>query len=141
MADRSYCQNCGAVREPQERQCPACGMPYQKGKKVETFHEAPRMIQPDNINLDVMDAKRLGYGAHYGHFKADHPYTKDANEARLEQMQQPARVRPVYEFVCRGCGKKFTTRNKKRRYCSDVCKTKKNSADYRARSNEKEDLT
>ena len=37
----------------------------------------------DNIDLDMIAADRLGYGVQYGRFKADHPFTKEANEPFL----------------------------------------------------------
>lgn len=88
----------------------------------------------DNLTLDVLDAERLGYGPHYGHFKADHPQTAEANRARLagkpKREPQPKRV---YEFFCMGCGRKFTTTNCMRRYCENSCKSKTNGIKYRAR--------
>ena len=34
--------------------------------------------QKDNLELDSRMAMDLGYGVHYGRFKADHPHTMDA---------------------------------------------------------------
>lgn len=88
------------------------------------------MAKLDNINLDVIEADRLGYGPHYGHFKADHPFTKDANEERLggKQHQQPAKqyvsIKRVYEKTCPICGKKFTTTTKLKKYCCVSCREK-----------------
>lgn len=88
------------------------------------------MRKLDNIDLDVIDADRLGYGPHYGHFKVDHPYTKDANEERLggKQHKQPAKqkisVKQVHEKTCPVCGKKFTTTTKLKKYCSPKCREK-----------------
>lgn len=92
--------------------------------------QAPR----DNIDLDVMDALAMGYGVQYGRFKADHPFTKDANEERLAAMKKgnkkpPTPKRPKrprfenYTLVCKTCGKKFISPNRHRRYCSPTCKT------------------
>lgn len=87
----------------------------------------------DNLTLDVLDAERLGYGPHYGHFKADHPQTAEANRARLGgKPKRDPQPKKVYEFVCMGCGRKFTTTSCKRRYCEDNCKSKYNGAKYRA---------
>ena len=91
----------------------------------------------DNIDLDVIDAQALGYGCHYGDFKADHPFTKDANEARLAKPKRKPQPHKVYEFYCRGCGAKFTTENKKRRYCTDACKKIKENTNYQAKQAEK----
>lgn len=102
--------------------------------------ETRRRRPKDNIDLDMEDAERLGYGVHYGRFKADHPYTKDANEDRLypkkkqkpqQEQQEKQRVCKIYENVCPVCGKKFTTPNRKRIYCDDVCKAKKDGKQWR----------
>ena len=90
----------------------------------------------DNLDLDVIDAQAMGYGVHYGQFKADHPFTKDANEARLAPT--PKSKQKVYEFTCRGCGEKFTTTIALQRYCGENCKAKKNNANYRAKQGQKE---
>lgn len=93
--------------------------------------ETRRKRPKDNLDLDVEDAERLGYGCHYGRFKADHPNTKDANEARLypkkKQPQEQLRVRTVYEKVCPVCGKKFTTTWVSKKYCDDLCKQRSDS--------------
>ncbi len=96
--------------------------------------ETRRRRPKDNIDLDVEDAERLGYGCHYGRYKADHPNTKDANEARLyprKKQQEQLRVRTVYEKTCIVCGKKFTTTQQTRKYCDDRCKYKSDSQKWR----------
>lgn len=91
------------------------------------------MARPkDNLDLDVGDALRLGYGCHYGNFKADHPETREANEARLKKPKPQTKLHPLFEVCCAGCGKKFTTDNPRRRYCDDTCKIKRDSAHYNA---------
>ena len=86
----------------------------------------------DNLALDAMDA--LEAGMSYGKWKATHPETKAANESRLGKppKRQYTETPRVYEYICRGCGKKFTTSQKMRRYCDDRCKHRKNEADYKA---------
>lgn len=90
----------------------------------------PRRRKPkDNLTLDAMDA--LAAGMTYGEWKAQHPETAAANESRLSRPAKAYQEQPkVYEFTCRGCGKKFTTQSKQRRYCDDRCKQKKNKADW-----------
>lgn len=84
----------------------------------------------DNIDLDMIDADRLGYGVHYGHFKMDHPFTKDANEERLSGKQgtpstkQYVSIKRVHEKTCLICGKKFTTTTKLKKYCCQKCREK-----------------
>jgi hypothetical protein len=93
----------------------------------------------DSLTLDVLDAERAGMS--YGQYKALHPNTKDANEARLEgKPKRPAPVRRVYELYCSGCGEKFTTTNAQRRYCGDSCKEKSDGAIRRARAKRKKEV-
>lgn len=110
-----------------------------KLKPLTNLGRETRQQPQDNLSMDVLDAERLGYGCRYGHYKADHPYTKEANEARLaaKPKKQP-KPRQVYEFFCRGCGQKFTTTNSLRKYCSDGCKSKKDGAKYRAKREKKQ---
>ena len=88
------------------------------------------MAKLDNIDLDMRDAARLGYGVQYGRFKADHPFTKDANEEKLigKKNKQPATekisIKQVYEKICPVCGKKFTATNKLKKYCCPQCRDK-----------------
>jgi hypothetical protein len=88
------------------------------------------MAKLDNIDLDMRDAARLGYGVQYGRFKADHPFTKDANEERLtgKQKKQPApekvSIKQVHEKLCPICGKKFITTTKLKKYCCPKCREK-----------------
>lgn len=101
-----------------------------KKPRASVGRETSRRRPKDNIDLDMEDAERLGYGCQYGRFKAAHPHTKAANEDRLhpkkkKQEQQVQPDRQVYENVCPVCGKKFTTANPRRAYCSDDCKRKK----------------
>lgn len=106
-------------------------------KRQERLGSAGKNTPPrDNLDLDVMDAQAMGYGVRYGQFKADHPFTKAANEARL--APQPKSKQKVYEFVCRGCGEKFTTTCALQRYCGEFCKAKRNAANYRAKHGQKE---
>lgn len=108
-------------------------------KQQERLGSGKKRTPRDNLDLDVMDALAQGYGCHYGHFKADHPFTKDANEARLAGKKTKSSPRPYtprarfYVMTCRGCGQEFTTTVKNRRYCGDHCKKKKENAADRAR--------
>lgn len=103
-----------------------------EGKAGKSSHRTPK----DSLSMDVLEAERLGYGCHYGHYKADHPHTKEANEARLckNRKKQPAPDgRKSYERVCPVCGEKFTTYNALKKYCSDNCKERRNGATARAK--------
>lgn len=94
----------------------------------------------DNLALDAMDARRAGMS--YGKYKAMHPNTMAANEARLAETPPPKKPRrkkpPVYEVVCGYCGKTFYTANLQRKYCSDTCKSKLNGAKWRRSHGTKE---
>lgn len=100
------------------------------------------MARPtDNLTLDVMDAQRMGYGVHYGHFKADHPNTAAANEARLEQKKKKVSTWPIYDRICCTCGRQFQTDHKQRIYCSDKCKELRDGERWRRRKKAKEAQT
>lgn len=109
-----------------------------KKKPLASMSKETRRRRPkDNIDLDMEDAERLGYGVQYGRFKADHPYTKEAHEAKLypkkkQPQEEQLQVRKVYEKVCPVCGKKFTTPVIARVYCDDRCKWKNDGIRYRA---------
>lgn len=85
----------------------------------------------DNIERDVIAAMKLGYGVHYGAYKADYPNTKDA-EINLDELD-PDQIR-----ICRGCGKRFglTDRSSRKLYCSDECRAEHNSRLYCQRKKE-----
>lgn len=72
----------------------------------------------DHLTRDVLEAKRLGYGCHYGWYKADHPHTKpvdDDLQALVCSGQEDTRI-------CKQCGKPFVPEHRARQYCSDACK-------------------
>lgn len=90
----------------------------------------------DRLTAKVLAAEAAGYGCHYGQFVADHP---DALKD-WEPGQELPKIGPkVYEITCTACGKTFTTTNPKRKYCDDLCKDRKSSADYRARKKHEEE--
>ena len=72
---------------------------------------------PDNLDLDVRRAQLLGYGIHYGRYKADHPNTKQY-ETEPPEPQDSLKTR-----VCPVCGNRFPIGKRQccRRYCSDEC--------------------
>ncbi len=41
----------------------------------------------DNLDRDVREARRLGYGVRYGRYKADHPHTKPDPNAQVEEPE------------------------------------------------------
>lgn len=67
--------------------------------------------QMDNLMLDVIAAGKLGYGCHYGRYKADHPHT-----IRPEQDQT--------EYIaCKYCGKSFPKTRVDKKFCCADCAT------------------
>lgn len=112
------------------------GAPAQK-KPVASMARGTSRKPKDNLALDAMDARAAGMT--YGKWKAQHPHTKAANEARLakpKRADQPS-VQKVHEGICPVCGEKFTTIVKNKKYCSDDCKAKMEGAKYRARKAQK----
>lgn len=115
-------------------------------KQLERLGSGKRTPPQDNLDLDVIDALAQGYGCQYGRFKADHPFTKDANEARLAaKKKKPAEPKPPrpprprfrnYTKVCKCCGITFTATNKGRVYCSSTCRSK--ASNERARQKKEE---
>lgn len=105
----------------------------------EKRHGIPR----DNLTLDAIDAERAGMS--YGKYKAMHPKTKDANEARLDALnKRPPRKktepkqRNIYALRCCVCDRVFESTNKARRHCSDECKAKHDGVRWRKRHQNKE---
>lgn len=81
----------------------------------------------DNIEMDMIEAERLGYGVQYGRYKADYPFTKEANEERRKRKPKTKPVQ-IYVFNCPVCGKEFTTSRRNKKYCSEYCKERRGSA-------------
>lgn len=72
----------------------------------------------DNLARDVLEAKRLGYGCHYGWYKADHPHTKPAaDDLPAEASQKQHELRK-----CKHCGNLFEPSHGGKQYCSESCK-------------------
>lgn len=76
-----------------------------------------------NLDRDVREAARLGYGVHYGHYKADHPRT--APQAEVGPPADVAR--------CKECGCVFVPHRHNQLYCCDICKTRRANRDAKAR--------
>lgn len=88
----------------------------------------------DNIEKDVIAAMELGYGVHYGHYKADHPHTR-------EDKPEP-QIPEEYMRTCRYCGRQFSTRGQHYRklYCDDDCRQAYNSRQKYLAKQRKEEL-
>lgn len=75
------------------------------------------VIPLDNLTRDVLEAERLGYGCHYGNYKADHPHTRPAADALIIEPEKPEEIR-----ICKHCGTSFVRQRNLRDFCSGVCK-------------------
>ncbi len=72
----------------------------------------------DRLTAKVLAAEAAGYGCHYGQFVADHPDAfKDWEPGAPVQVPKK-----LHEMICPMCGQKFTSKNKNRVYCSELCK-------------------
>lgn len=65
----------------------------------------------DNLTRDCVRAMKLGYGFHYGAYKAAHPKTKPEPVVKA--------VEPVSTGVCLCCGNRLLP--PKVKYCSEEC--------------------
>lgn len=87
----------------------------------------------DNLALDAMDALRADMS--YGKYKALHPNTKNANEARLAAMQdngkRPYKPRNTYALTCSHCGRLFESPRRNTRHCSTECKREAKNRQWR----------
>ena len=67
----------------------------------------------DNLDKDIRMAEKLGYGVHYGAFKADYPNTKEKTPEQIDPDLQP----------CLWCGMLFRKDPGRRKlFCCDVCR-------------------
>lgn len=74
----------------------------------------------DRIEYDVMEAERLGYGVHYGHYKADHPISDFNPDAPQKPKTLPSRK-------CKECEKEFTPERPNMWYCCEDCRNRRNA--------------
>lgn len=75
----------------------------------------------DNLDKDVAMAMKLGYGVHYGRYKADYPHTRE---------KEPEVILDESKFgTCLNCGRRFSKvgRGYRKVYCDDVCRMQYNS--------------
>lgn len=71
-----------------------------------------------NLDKDIRRAEKLGYGVHYGAYKADHPNTKEP---------EPQEIDPRVK-ACRHCGRLFREdRGHRRIFCNDDCRIQHNA--------------
>lgn len=79
----------------------------------------------DKLEYDVIQAERLGYGCHYGRYKADHPKTQAEYETQHGKPAQKVDNRRVVRS-CLRCGAQFTvgSTHANKMYCCDDCRIK-----------------
>lgn len=85
----------------------------------------------DNLDKDIAMALKLGYGCHYGAYKADHPHTRDSDGVEQNQSREM--------FVCERCGQRYFKRRHGQVYCSTRCQQLAASSRYYMRK--KDELT
>lgn len=103
----------------------------------------------DNLTMDAMAAQAAGMS--YGKYKAQHPETREENDAnraawvaedkkrRGEKRAQATESkagkppRQIYRKTCPVCGTVFETTVPGKKYCGGPCKDKVNNARSRAR--------
>lgn len=81
----------------------------------------------DNLARDVRMAEKLGYGCHYGWYKADHPHTADLTDEEILGLPvKGKKKKPVAKgpemTVCLWCGKSFLASRYGKQYCNDDCR-------------------
>ena len=83
-----------------------------------------------NLDRDMAEANRLGYGVWYGRYKADHPAVPDEEP---EQQGEPAAKENPNDAVCVICGKQFRKRKMTQKYCGMACWEEANRRRSKAR--------
>lgn len=87
--------------------------------------------KPDNIDKDLAMAEKLGYGPHYGAYKADHPSTREPEPEPEIVPVTPAKE--VYDAVCPVCGKTFEKTHALQMFCGQKCREVSNRRRAQAR--------
>ena len=89
----------------------------------------------DHLEYDVMQAEALGYGCHYGAYKADHQETRADFEADTGMVEVKKVDTSKVEKKCLHCGGVFYTSGlaSKKVYCCDECRLKANAEREAAR--------
>ena len=90
----------------------------------------------DNLVRDAMRMKALGYGVHYGSYKADHPHTSDTRA-------DAAPVTTDFTRVCKNCGEVFPLDGRARsvKYCGEFCYRQANNRRAKERARQKAGIT
>lgn len=91
-----------------------------------------------NLDKDLAEMRRLGYGTNYGKYKLDHPGNNPA-PARPEQSEDPAEKQVkissgAFMLVCSFCGETFASDRASKLYCSTSCCRKTAKKRFKERS-------
>lgn len=88
-----------------------------------------------NLDKDLAEMRRLGYGTNYGKYKLDHPNTGMIQPAPEPPPKKPRQCAPPkeYQLVCDFCGKSFTSLVANKMYCSTECARKNAKKQYQER--------
>lgn len=82
----------------------------------------------NNLDKDIRMAAKLGYGVHYGAYKADYPNTKEKTPERIDDSVQP----------CLYCGMLFRKDQGRRKlFCTDACRQMYHSQKEYEKTNER----
>ena len=71
-----------------------------------------------NLDRDLAEANRLGYGVWYGRYKADHPGEPVAAKPVVVEEVTEA---DLLDGICEICGKPFRKYNSQQKRCSGGC--------------------
>lgn len=101
------------------------------GSELVRFRPVPQQKERgdamDNLTKDCLEAQRLGYGVHYGWYKADHPHTAD-HFCGPAPLADGAKIR-----TCVECGFEFRPYHKNDKYCCEACRNKASQRRHRER--------
>ena len=70
----------------------------------------------DRLEMDSVLMEKMGYGIHYGKYKADHP--------RTEELAHFLQGKPEEKKSCAFCGREFKSNDRRKIYCNDDCKVR-----------------
>lgn len=93
-----------------------------------------------NLDRDLAEAKRLGYGVWYGRYKADHP-GEPVVKPEPEPEPEPVVEEKPPDAVCALCGKPFRKCKSHQNYCSWECSEEANRRRSNARYRRKAPIT
>lgn len=82
-----------------------------------------------NLDRDIREALRLGYGVRYGKYKADHPH----GTAPEQEDARPDNARPDNARQCKECDCVFVPHRHNQLYCCGECARRRAARDAKRR--------